>query len=189
MDLPHSNAGYLQAEETQFRNSIDTFVYSKMGKDINFLKDTADTTEASALSLFGFSNQCIFTTFAANLDVNGSFSGVVYTLSNLRQILFASVGAVIPSVYATTESLLAVQNSPYSRILFNANGTNYTQFDSLPLGNAKPYIQVNIIDGPTYDQLYVNIYGGRQNSIFGPTPYLPASGSFTLSMNIFFATT
>lgn len=94
-DCPHVNAGYIQAEETDFRRSTDTHVYTQMGSNLNYLKDQSDTANTLATSIFANTYQCQTGSLGYTTDGSGNFQGVAVTTPNLKNIFLAVVRTTI----------------------------------------------------------------------------------------------
>ncbi len=177
-DLPHVNAGYIQAEETQFQQSTDTGVYRKIGKNQNFIKDQADAASASATDLFSGAHQALKGSFGFSTNSSGNYTGGIIATVPGKIIRLAVVGLQLGS-YANYEPVTVVSTPVISRYVYDTNGANYTQYIGFgggidPTINP-PFLSGQIINGPAYDQLYVTLFGGTQTTGLGTFPILPTN--------------
>lgn len=188
-DLPHVNAGYIQVEETQFQQSVDSGIYTKMGSDLNFIKDQADTAIADAAVLFGSTYQASQAAPSGSTDANGNFSGLMLDLGG-KSIKFAAIALRMgPNQYGTFAPAVALVGTPNKKTLYNMFGANFNQY-GFTSGAVPPYIQVQLQNAPVYDQIYINLFAGQNPSgPFGSTiPYLPANAGFTCYITAIYPT-
>lgn len=172
-DLAHVNAGYIQEQETDFKRAIDRLVAQKMGKNLNYLKDQADASQALAASIFSESYKCKFVTVPVTLTAFGLYSGIAYDGPVNNPILFVSCMSN-PGDYRTPYPVICF-GPQVGQNIYGSNGSVKP-----PNGIFAPTIFSRItfeIVGPNRNQIYVTV-----NPNSGPMPPAPHSGSFRFSI-------
>lgn len=150
MDLPHTNEGYIQEEETAFRRAIDENLYRKLGSDINYLKDQSDATNIFANTVFASTFQAKIATFPITTDGSGNFGGVVNSSTNGKPLLFA-LGTCVIGTAATPFPLICT--GPSVELAFWTSSGTIRSTGTYPL-------MVLTFVGPSNNQLYLAIGTG-----------------------------
>lgn len=139
-DIAHTDPGYIQEEETQFRGSTDTQIMTKFGQLVNFLLDQANGINAQYAGLVAATQQVVVGTTGFTTDGAGNFQGVITASTNGKPILFAVAYCIVAGTILTQYPIMTLGPN-VSLGLTNGGTANYQS--QLVGGNTQLYGIVN----------------------------------------------
>lgn len=184
-DLPHTNAGYVQKEETDFRRATDTVVMKKIGRDQNYLKDFRDALNTQANALFGTTCQASIGSYGFTTDGSANFQGPIFTTPQNQQIVMAFVWALING-FAGPWPLTVLDVLVQMGMIGNAGkgGTFTPDTGTFPLTFGQLTTTIN-----SNDTLYGKVLVGNNGSGFGLGRQWTAGTGGTLYYSVIYKTT